>query len=150
MTYDGTPNGQTPPPTPPACQYDPNTGQYSTGDEGQYGAAPGYTAPQQPYAQQPYSQQPYGAGYAAPRPTNILAIISLVASILGISIGGIIMGHIARAQIKRTGDNGSGLALAGLIVGYVGFAFGVIAFIFYLILIVGGIAAGTAYDQYDY
>src|SRR6266851_5686075 len=31
----------------------------------------------------------------------------------------IITGHVARSQIKRTGEAGEGLALAGLIAGYV-------------------------------
>jgi predicted RNA-binding protein with TRAM domain len=30
----------------------------------------------------------------------------------------IVLGHIARAQIRRTGQDGDGLALAGLIIGY--------------------------------
>jgi len=146
MTYDPASNDQTPPPTPPAGQYDPNTGQYGATDPAQYGAAPGYTAPQQPQYGQP---QPYGAGYAAPRPTNILAIISLVASILGFSIPGIIMGHIAQNQIKRTGDNGKGLALAGTIVGYAGLALGIIVLIFYIVIIAASVAAGTS-SSYDY
>jgi hypothetical protein len=33
-------------------------------------------------------------------------------------LGGIVCGHIARGQIKRTGEGGDGLALAGLIIGY--------------------------------
>ena len=67
-------------------------------------------------------------GPAAPyRPTNVLAIISMIASILGVvaipilaSIAGIIMGHIAKKQIAQTGEQGEGMAKAGLIVGYVG------------------------------
>ncbi|NKG19493.1 DUF4190 domain-containing protein [Paeniglutamicibacter sp. ANT13_2] len=43
------------------------------------------------------------------------------ALIFGLSTGilGIIFGHMARSQIKRTGERGSSLALAGLIIGYV-------------------------------
>lgn len=81
---------------------------------------------------QPYTQ-PYGQGYgsspsgyeapsysyAGPRPTNVLAIVSLVTSLIGIGIVGIITGHIARRQIRRTGESGDGIALAGLIIGYV-------------------------------
>ena len=72
----------------------------------------------------------YVAPPAGPK-TNGLAIASLVCSLAtfmfcGIgSILGIIFGHIARSQIKRTGDAGSGMALAGLIVGYVTLALGV-------------------------
>lgn len=58
-------------------------------------------------------------------PTNGLAIASLVLGITGwivILVGpllAIIFGHIARSQIKHTGQKGSGLALAGLILGYI-------------------------------
>ena len=34
-------------------------------------------------------------------------------------VGGIIFGHIALSQIKRTGQGGRGLAIAGLIAGYI-------------------------------
>jgi O-antigen/teichoic acid export membrane protein len=61
-----------------------------------------------------------------PRGTNGLAIASLVTSLVwacGISsIAAIVCGHIARSQIKRTGEQGAGMALAGLIIGYLGVA----------------------------
>ena len=77
--------------------------------------------PQQPYP--PY-QQPYLPYPPAP-PTNGLAIASLVCGVgtfvIGLSfIPAIICGHIARRQIRQTGEQGGGLALAGLILGYVG------------------------------
>ena len=59
----------------------------------------------------------YGPG-AAGR-TNVLAIVSLVTSVVGLGIVGIVTGHIARGQIRRSGEAGDGLALAGLIIGYV-------------------------------
>lgn len=54
--------------------------------------------------------------------TNGLAIGSLVLSILGLfcgvgSIVGIVLGFVARNQIKRTGQGGNGLAMAGIIIG---------------------------------
>jgi hypothetical protein len=64
----------------------------------------------------PVSGQP-APGYYQP-PTNTLAILALVFGFL-FPIAGIICGHIARRQIKRTGEGGDGLALAGLILGYV-------------------------------
>ena len=51
-------------------------------------------------------------------PTNTLAILALIFGFM-FPIAGIICGHIARGQIKRTGESGDGLALAGLILGYV-------------------------------
>lgn len=38
------------------------------------------------------------------------------------SIVAVICGHVALAQIRRTGEQGRGIALAGLIIGYVGLA----------------------------
>jgi hypothetical protein len=54
--------------------------------------------------------------------TNVLAIVSLVTSIIGMSLIGVITGHIGLNQIKKTGDSGRGLAIAGLIIGYIGLA----------------------------
>jgi len=70
----------------------------------------------QPYLQ-PYGGQPYPL---APR-TNTLAIVSLVSSFF-VSLVAVITGHIALGQIKQRGEAGRGLALAGLIIGYVGIA----------------------------
>jgi len=69
---------------------------------------------------------PYHHGYypAAQQPTNGLAVASLVCAIaelftLGIAaIPAVILGHMARGQIKRTGERGDGMAIAGLVLGY--------------------------------
>ncbi|MBC7291976.1 MAG: DUF4190 domain-containing protein [Actinotalea sp.] len=45
------------------------------------------------------------------------------------SIVGVITGHMARRQIRETGEGGSGLATAGLVVGYVGVVLGALAVI---------------------
>jgi uncharacterized protein DUF4190 len=57
--------------------------------------------------------------------TNALAIAALVCGaaqfVTGITfIPAIILGHVARSQIRKTGEQGDGLALAGLILGYIG------------------------------
>ena len=42
---------------------------------------------------------------------------------LGIAaVPAVILGHVARAQIKRTGERGDGMAIAGLVLGYLGIA----------------------------
>lgn len=51
--------------------------------------------------------------------TNVLAIVSLVTSLFGLSLVGIITGHIALSQIKKTGEEGRRPAFAGLAIGYV-------------------------------
>lgn len=98
--------------------------------------------PDQPGAPVPPASQPapaYGApaygqpAYAQPSTakTNTLAIVSLVSSFF-ISIVGIITGHIALSQIKKTGEQGRGLAIAGLIIGYIGLVVGIIVAIFWI------------------
>lgn len=88
-----------------------------------YGVPPpaGYAMPH------PYYSYPY----APSREHEGLAIASLVvscAAILGLctwglagllGIVGAILGHVARSRIKRNGKAGGGLALAGIIVGWV-------------------------------
>jgi hypothetical protein len=60
------------------------------------------------------------------RPTNGLAVTSLIlALVLGLFLAGlpsIITGHIARRQIRQRGESGNGLAVAGLVLGYVALA----------------------------
>ena len=77
-----------------------------------------------PPAPTPPPAAPYAAAPAGPR-TNTLAIVSLVLAFF-VSLGAVICGHIALSQIKRTGENGRGLAIAGLILGYLGLVFGFI------------------------
>ncbi|GAB2513996.1 DUF4190 domain-containing protein [Lysobacter humi (ex Lee et al. 2017)] len=85
-------------------------------------------------------------------PTSGLAIASLVLSIMAWvalpllgGIAGVVCGHLARAEIRRSRGavEGDGLAVAGLIVGYVNIAlFAVIAIIAVLLFAgVFGLAA---------
>jgi hypothetical protein len=77
--------------------------------------------------------------------TNGLAVASLACGIAQFAFGplatipAIVFGHVARSQIKRTGEQGAGLALAGLILGWAAVILGIV------IIIVAGlaIAAGT-------
>ena len=75
--------------------------------------------------------------------TNGLAIASLACGIAQFAFGplatipAIVLGHVARSQIKRTGEQGAGLALAGLILGWAAVILGI------LVIVIGlGIAAG--------
>jgi hypothetical protein len=51
------------------------------------------------------------------------------------TIPAIVCGHMARGQIRRTGEDGGGLALAGLLVGYAGAALMVLFILAFLLLI---------------
>jgi peptidyl-prolyl cis-trans isomerase B (cyclophilin B) len=81
------------------------------------------TSPPPPYGA--YPPPPQGAsggyygytGYPQPQPTNGLAIASLVCAFLFAPLG-IIFGHISLSQIRKTGEEGRGLAVAGLVISY--------------------------------
>ena len=77
-------------------------------------------APQQPAYQQPAYQQPGYQQSMQSQKTNGFAIASLVCSLLCISLLGIIFGHVGLSQINRNREGGRGLAVAGLILGYIG------------------------------
>jgi uncharacterized membrane protein len=70
-----------------------------------------------------------GPVYLPPRPTNGLAIASLVLALaqpfaLGITtIPAVVCGHMARRQIRRTGESGMGMATVGVVFGWIGIAF---------------------------
>jgi peptidyl-prolyl cis-trans isomerase B (cyclophilin B) len=68
-----------------------------------------------PYGAYPQPYDPYG--YPRPRPTNGMAIASLICAFVFAPLG-IIFGHISLSQIKRTGEEGHGLAVAGLVISY--------------------------------
>lgn len=64
----------------------------------------------------PYPAYPYPP--PAPARTNGLAIAALVCAFLFAPLG-IVFGHLSLSQIKRSGEEGRGLAIAGLVIGYV-------------------------------
>ena len=109
----------------------------------------------------PPGTPPYAGGwgappYVAPPRTNPLAIVSLVAGCAQFafcflaSIVAIVTGHIARAQIKRTNEQGAGLALTGLILGYIGLAItvlGIAAFATFVFAFSGDVAQNSVRDD---
>ncbi len=153
MTYPGQPEPPGQPqspawqdPTAPASYPPPQLSSappYSD-DAPQTTPYPAYAQPQPPYPVAGY-QSPYGTPMAASAPTNGLAIASLVVAILGFGFIAAIMGHIARRQIAERGEQGDGLALAGIIVGWITTGIWVLCCGGYAIFIAGmfGMSAAT-------
>ncbi|MDR7192884.1 DUF4190 domain-containing protein [Luteimonas terrae] len=86
------------------------------------------------------------------RQTSAMAIISLVAGLLGWSllpvigsVVAIVTGHLARAEIRRRPEalDGDGLAIAGLVLGYLMVAMAIIGLLF-VFLFFGGLLAFIA------
>ncbi len=84
---------------------------------------------------------------ATTRQTSSFAIISLVSGILGWtllpflgSIAAVVFGHMARGEIRNAPDRleGDGLAIAGLVLGYLSIALGVL-FVAAIFLFFGGL-----------
>ena len=80
--------------------------------------------------------------------TNGFAITSLVCGILGFCAGGalaaipaIVFGHIALAQINRSGgmEQGRGMAIAGLVMGYL--------FLALIVLYIAFVVTVTSYSS---
>jgi len=96
--------------------------------------------PQQP-------QQPQYGAYQQPQPVgyNTMSIVAFILAFF-VSIVGIILGFVALSQIKRTGEQGRGLALAAVIIGFVEVAIGIVVSIF--VLIAFGIAASQGHSTY--
>jgi hypothetical protein len=65
-----------------------------------------------------------------------MAIAALILVLVFYPVG-IILGHVARGQIKRTGEGGRGLATAALVIGYlqVAVTVGVIAVAAFLVAV---------------
>jgi len=85
--------------------------------------------------------------YAYGPRTNSAAVASLVFGIASWFVcpfvGGVvavILGHVARGQIRRTGEGGGGLAIAGLILGYFHVAAAIFVAFIWLVLLGGFLA----------
>ncbi len=134
--WTGPPNTGPPPTTSPVMGAPQPATPTQPGQVPAYGgvAIPGqptYTgAPYGTYEQssrQPGTYAPYGqpmATYGLPVKTNGLAIASLVCSCAGLLVlplvVGVVLGFVARAQIKRSNgtQRGDGMAIAGIIIGF--------------------------------
>jgi hypothetical protein len=150
-------------PAPPAPQYP--AGSYVPPNEGAYVPPPPEPGPQQPYyvpppptqgaqppypAYSPYASVPpvgYPGYYAGPMPpsTNGLAIASLICSIASFvvlpfvgGVLGVVLGHVALSQINQSEgrEQGRGMAIAGLIIGYANLALSLIVIALVIVAII--------------
>lgn len=112
-------------------------------------ARPGGYEARQPspgWQQAPVPQQPWVQPAPAPSSpgTNGLAIASLVLGIVWIywigSILALVFGYVAKNQIRRTGEGGSGMATAGIVLGWVGV--GILAIVILAVLVAAGSDSG--------
>lgn len=122
MSYPQQPGGWSDPswPTPNEPYQDPGHGSYQAYAE--------YVVPLPPGPAYGPAQPPYGYGIPPAPKTNGLAIASMIVSLssfgfCGLSgIVGAIMGHIARQQIRETREAGDGMAVTGIVVGWILFS----------------------------
>ena len=144
------PYGQNYEPTTPHSQdpyASPSSGAPSSGQPYQptaYGQQPSSGQPysQQGYGQPAYGQQPYP--YAPVASTNTMAILALVFAFV-FAPAAIIMGHVAKKQIRRTGEQGEGLATAGLWLGYIFTGLSLAFCALWLVLVTAGIWNSSSY-----
>jgi hypothetical protein len=129
------------------------------------GAPPGGYVPYEPAPGAYGGYGGYGYGVPAPvavAPTNGLAIASMVVSLVGVpllvcygvglilTVIGAILGHVARRQIKTTGQSGDGMALAGVIIGWIGTALGVIVGTAIVVFVVWAVQNAPTYPTATY
>ena len=125
-TRIGIPSPVPPPPPPPPA---PPQGPPPYGTAASYGYPQAPYGGQPPYGANPYQQpvNPYGGPgapygypaqpqgwYAVDRTTNGLAIASLVLSFTCVPLVGLVLGIGGLRQIRRRGQRGRGLAVAGV------------------------------------
>ena len=104
------PQGQAEPQLPPPPGYAQPTA---------YGPQPGYAQPPA-YGPPAGYAMPAQAYYApAPNSRNVLGILALIAPFVGLSMVGIVLGHLGLGAVKKGTANNKGIALAGTIVSWV-------------------------------
>jgi hypothetical protein len=139
-------------PAPNQPYSDPGYVDPGYGDPG-YGGYAGHQAAAVP------ASPGYGYGYGPPVPvrqTNGLAIGAMVVSLASPllcgypAIVGAIMGHVARRQIRERGEDGDGMALTGVIVGWIVFALAILVTLAYVIFFILLVDAANNYEPYPY
>lgn len=101
------------------------------------------------YPPPPYPGPGYAPYYAYPPPptarTNTMAILALVLAFV-FAPAGIVLGIVAVRQIRTTGEDGHGLAVAGIVVGSV---FTALIVVYIVVIIVIFAAIANSNPQYN-
>ncbi|MET7640301.1 DUF1707 and DUF4190 domain-containing protein [Streptomyces sp. NPDC005438] len=111
----------------------PGTVTRAPAAHGHYGPPMGYGPPMAPHPQM------HMPPMAPAPPVNGNAMAALICGILGFATGltaipAVILGHMARAEIRRTGQPGDGHAVAGLVMGWLVIGFGLLFVLFFFML----------------
>jgi hypothetical protein len=98
----------------------------------------GYGGSPDPFGTEPFGAGQYGNLAPAPAPApsgevNTLATLSIVFAFVFAPVG-VVLGHVALAQISRRGERGRDRALIGLTLSYLIILFAIVALIVWLIL----------------
>jgi len=128
--WAANPGPEVPPLDPPVVPYRPPVYPPPATGYG-YGSPYGYLGQ--------YQQAPATDGFAiAALVVSCVGVLSLCAYGLGgvLGIVGAIFGHVARRRIRATGAGGEGLALAGIIVGWLSAFLAVVGVIVLVVVIV--------------
>jgi Domain of unknown function (DUF4190) len=160
-------------PTVPAPFVSPDTPSYASGSSPVPTQMP--AGPEYGYGPSSAPSYGYAAGYGGygstmptyvpvmPQPrTNGMAIGSMVVSIVGmtlvacygvgglIGVVGAILGHVARRQIRNNRESGDGMAKAGIIVGWIALALGVIVIatiVVFFAYLINNAPTSSSYDS---
>jgi hypothetical protein len=103
-----------------------------------YEAAPAPALPPHPWPGQPQFGRPHPP-VAPVQPTNTMAVLALTLAFV-FAPAGIVLGIIAKRQIRRSHDQGEGLATAGIVVGSI-FTALIVLWIAFVVIVFFGMAA---------
>jgi hypothetical protein len=84
------------------------------------------------------------------RTTNTMAVVAMILSLGSLAVCGLtapvgaIMGHVAQSQIRRRNDDGAGLALTAVIVGWIMTAVLAVGICGFSFLLIGAASSGPS------
>ncbi|WP_223846870.1 DUF4190 domain-containing protein [Bifidobacterium rousetti] len=154
--YGQTPQNPYAQPVQPAYgqPYEQPYEQYGQSQNPYVQPQPGYDYTQSGYGQPGYGQPGYsqpGYGYPAPQNPgwNVMAVVGFALSFF-VAIAGLILSIIGLRQIKRTGEKGRGLAIAGIVISVVQMLFVIVIIVIFAAAAAAGAFDATYHDSYGH